>query len=851
MSLSLKYVLLSVLQSIHQKQKYILVVNKMTVEDLYKIITTALRDNSQFQSNCIHAREHLEKCRKLYERDYKCVLLDNSTGQLCPSYPAEIIVPIKEIKLDKKVDDKKDSKFSEDKFSTILLKGKYARSRNRFPVPVFIVNSKNICRSSTISNSCEVYFRKYTDTSFFWANKKNKEADASIPSVQYTPNVAEKKENEAEFNPMACDEKNGHDQITVADNNPQEWVIDKMRKSDIQILKLLNIEVICDLMVENRKTKYGMRLTSSEKVDSLHRYDDFKLLSTPYPGCEFFADYKNNDYNGNGLCFDWSQPFIDAKLNIPEQIAEQSSVSDWNSYKSWDLVLLTQNYLKLMLSCIQNPEHDGFLVHCISGWDRTPLFVSILRISLWADGLIHQSLDSEEMLYLTLVYDWLLFHHQFLDRINKKEEIMHFAFEFLRFIDGPEFSLLKNTDFNSANNSEGQRTPTQSEYEQIFECDNINDFQDYQKVNSNYDINLNVHSKPYVSKPLQNNPISSVQNGSKSFKNGTNHISKNSSETANHNNGVNNNENGTKKELKSSNGVSQQSFSYPSLPPCSSNCEIDFDSSLLCSSVSNVCIDNSSSIENDCSVTEDHINNINEKEKDLKIPMFLSKSCDTKITNLNGVNGNHSNRLATSLNATSNLKSQPISVPISSSSSRFSKASSAECILESENNNNRRSNATRNGTIRNGESVSCASFTDRGSYSSSWQMIGSSPSSFFAPPVSSSIKKGRESRVRRTSSMASSEPSLLNSTLDSQNSNNGSVPKPTASVPQAARVSSNSNSEGTASEYQANLQRRKDRLETVRRKMLCAYLKALRDVEEAQKNSGGFINMVSQFIGRN
>ena len=27
---------------------------------------------------------------------------------------------------------------------------------------------------------------------------------------------------------------------------------------------------------------------------------------------------------------------------------------------------------------------DGLLVHCISGWDRTPLFVSLLRISLWA-----------------------------------------------------------------------------------------------------------------------------------------------------------------------------------------------------------------------------------------------------------------------------------------------------------------------------------------------------------------------------------------------------------------------------------------------------------------------------------
>lgn len=29
-------------------------------------------------------------------------------------------------------------------------------------------------------------------------------------------------------------------------------------------------------------------------------------------------------------------------------------------------------------------EESGLLVHCISGWDRTPLFVSLLRLSLWA-----------------------------------------------------------------------------------------------------------------------------------------------------------------------------------------------------------------------------------------------------------------------------------------------------------------------------------------------------------------------------------------------------------------------------------------------------------------------------------
>jgi hypothetical protein len=30
------------------------------------------------------------------------------------------------------------------------------------------------------------------------------------------------------------------------------------------------------------------------------------------------------------------------------------------------------------------PLGSGVLVHCISGWDRTPMFISLLRISLWA-----------------------------------------------------------------------------------------------------------------------------------------------------------------------------------------------------------------------------------------------------------------------------------------------------------------------------------------------------------------------------------------------------------------------------------------------------------------------------------
>ncbi len=58
------------------------------------------------------------------------------------------------------------------------------------------------------------------------------------------------------------------------------------------------------------------------------------------------------------------------------------------------------------------PDDHGLLIHCLSGWDRTPLFISLLRLSLWADGWIHQSLTVEEILYLSLAYDWYLFGYK-------------------------------------------------------------------------------------------------------------------------------------------------------------------------------------------------------------------------------------------------------------------------------------------------------------------------------------------------------------------------------------------------------------------------------------------------------
>ncbi len=222
-----------------------------------------------------------------------------------------------------------------------------------------------------------------------------------------------------------------------------EWqLFGKVRNQDIKLLKALNVETIIDLMVEKKKVKFGMNVTSSEKVDKEKRYSDFTLISLPYPGCEFFKAFRENDYQALDLFFNWQQAHVDAIIGVPEDSISAQLRINWDQYKSWDLINLTQNYLKLILRYL-NDSSSSMLIHCISGWDRTPLFISLLRISLWADGLIHQSLNALQMLYFTIAYDWMLFGHDLHDRLAKGEEIFYFCFCFLKNIHEEEFSMNK------------------------------------------------------------------------------------------------------------------------------------------------------------------------------------------------------------------------------------------------------------------------------------------------------------------------------------------------------------------------------------------------------------------------
>ncbi|KAG0212371.1 Myotubularin- protein 14 [Mortierella sp. NVP41] len=320
-------------------------------------------------------------------------------------------------------------------------KSHFARVRARFVIPCILVRGKNICRSATLSNEVEVFMHS-VNQKIIDLNQKRK---------MFLYGTGEKS----------------------PDKEDRESSLEKQRLEDIELLHQLGVTYINDLMVENRKVKYGLKVTSSEKVDSFGRYSKFMLVATPYPGVEFFQKFKANKYSARKLCFDWSQNFADAELQLPPDHSDFLGIR-WRDYKSWDLIELTQNYLRLYLTHIADDSIDpntsetgkhlpkGLLIHCISGWDRTPLFISLLRISLWADGEAHESLTAAEILYLTMGYDWFLFNHLLADRSQRGEDIFYFCFYFLKFIYGEEFSLSSIAKTNKKGKETSRQTSRQA-----------------------------------------------------------------------------------------------------------------------------------------------------------------------------------------------------------------------------------------------------------------------------------------------------------------------------------------------------------------------------------------------------
>uniref|UniRef100_A0A4W5MWG4 Myotubularin related protein 14 n=1 Tax=Hucho hucho TaxID=62062 RepID=A0A4W5MWG4_9TELE len=362
--------------------------------------------------------ETIEKrCLELFGRDYKYSVIYNTNGEVCGHYPQQIVfLEYESTELHK---DRFESTVQITKLQDLVNRSKMARCRGRFVCPVILYNGKHICRSSTLAGWGELYGRTGYNYIFSGGTDDTWGAE-SEPEVPEDDSV-----------------RNGDSQL-----------FDKVRGLDIKLLRYLSVRYICDLMVENKKVKFGLNVTSSEKVDKAQRYADFTLLSVPYPGCEFFKDYKDRDYTAEGLVFNWNQDFVDAPLTIPACFTKNLNIN-WSEYQV-SLFFPSSEYF---LSFVDRERRtDRRLCHRALGWIPTYANTCLCRRQ-WPETLDHPghyiSLEPAEILYLTIAYDWFLFGPNFI--FHSSWQIFFFCFNFLKHIVSEKFSAMKKQRRKNSN----------------------------------------------------------------------------------------------------------------------------------------------------------------------------------------------------------------------------------------------------------------------------------------------------------------------------------------------------------------------------------------------------------------
>uniref|UniRef100_A0A1I8JHC6 Myotubularin phosphatase domain-containing protein n=1 Tax=Macrostomum lignano TaxID=282301 RepID=A0A1I8JHC6_9PLAT len=319
-------------------------------------------------------------------RDYRLcdAALDNESGQVCATYPPRIFLPTGLATKLLTSSASKQFRYPR-RLSDLCCSAAGARVRGRLPLPALICQGRLLCRSATLS---------------------------AWPTGE------------------------------------------EARGSDKILLDSLCVSHIVDLTTESRPllvpgTQVRVPLWTAELW--LSCYADFRRLHLPYPGCDFFSNWPAVD--GAPLRYDWTGQAATLRLN--GRLPSCAAAIAWQEYRSWDLDRLTANYLLIMLGYLtesglaemagRRRRWRGLLLHCLSGWDRTPLFVSLIRLLLWSEGLAHASLSPSEILRLCLGYDWFLWGHRLPDRLAKGQRILEYCFHFVGLAaDLPELSMVSH-----------------------------------------------------------------------------------------------------------------------------------------------------------------------------------------------------------------------------------------------------------------------------------------------------------------------------------------------------------------------------------------------------------------------
>lgn len=283
--------------------------NFITNEDIGQLLK-AFQDKA-FKSGEYRAKDEKIQfmCLNLFNYDYKPdeLMIINNLDDLSSSYPLKIIIP-----------KSKAHPIDTERLRNLILKAKYARARCRFPAPVILFNNKYICRSATLSHCIEIYSRQSYASFFKSGEEQNIPEMAEIsemnldslesPNFDVIDTQFYKQQQDQQNEPADRNGKPGSNHNGGSKSNGyfsafrQDYshTVNEARTHDISLLNYLKVKHIIDLMVEMKKVKYGLYVASSEKADKLKRYRDFNLNVLPYPGCEFFKLYRDNNYQAEG-----------------------------------------------------------------------------------------------------------------------------------------------------------------------------------------------------------------------------------------------------------------------------------------------------------------------------------------------------------------------------------------------------------------------------------------------------------------------------------------------------------------------------------------------------------------------
>ncbi|XP_035205696.1 myotubularin-related protein 14-like isoform X2 [Stegodyphus dumicola] len=348
-------------------------------------------------------------CVTLFERDYICDVRRNRFGSLCPGYPGFIVIPLKEkaIGAPTPSPESRLSDFNGEEWAKEVKDCRLVRRKKRFPLPVILCQGKYVCRSAALQD-------KVTKA---WHHNFGRGK-----SVKFQEEM----------------------------------------KRDVKLLKDFGVGYICDFRNIGEVMKSDENASAPEN-HYLHLYEEFETLRLPYQGAYHFREFlENTKVEKLKFYCDWSKRGTAIRFPVDVKVPGM----DISKCQLWTALEITQNYLLLLLTCIMS-EKKGILINSHNGLDRTPLFVCLLRLSLWADGLIHQSLNPLEMAFLTVSYDWHLCGHDLQDRMFQKYLIMLFCFKCLEHISSDRFSMKKFCEQSSQGESSESNSPASEREEKL------------------------------------------------------------------------------------------------------------------------------------------------------------------------------------------------------------------------------------------------------------------------------------------------------------------------------------------------------------------------------------------------